>query len=86
MKTPWLRKIDLRKITSFRTSTATKNSEHVTHPDINLKSFYLIKLNKEYYVGKFTKEWYGLCFSDGSINFSLDDDGIKGIWQIKSRY
>lgn len=77
IKTPWLKKIDLRKI--------IRDGDTIGHPDINTKSWYLIKFGKDYVVGNFFKEWYGLYFSDSYIDFCLDDDHIKGIWQIQIR-
>ena len=87
MKTPWLKKIDLRKITKSKDIefNGTIQDEYITHPDININCWYLVKLDKQYIAGQFTKEWYGLCFSDGWIDFSLDDIDIKGIWQIRTR-
>lgn len=78
MKTPWLRKIDLRKI--------TEKDNFTTHPDIDLKCQYLIKYGRDYCAGRFSKQWFGLVFEGhpAYLSIELDDDDIKGIWQIRT--
>lgn len=39
----------------------SKGKEH-THPDISLKKSYLVKIGREWFAGKFAKEWFGLTF------------------------
>jgi hypothetical protein len=68
MKIPKLKQIPLNRI---------YNCEH---PDIQLEKFYLVKVDGNYYAGKFTREWYGLVFDD----YQLDGDGWEGIWEIVS--
>lgn len=75
MKTPWLKKNDLRKI--------IKKDGLVYHPDIKSNCTYLVRCDRDWYCGYFTREWYGLCFVDCSISLDLDDPDIKGIWQIR---
>ena len=79
MKTPWLKKIDLRKITK-------KDGYKINHPDINIRYKYLVKYDNLYLAGSFRRLWSGLYFygyTDSAI--SLDNKHIKGIWQIRTR-
>lgn len=71
MKTPKLKNISISLI------------DDCEHPNIQLKKFYLVKIHRKYYAGKFIREWYGLNF-DGVYDggYQLDWDGWEGIWEI----
>ena len=67
-------------------------SQGSNHPDINSKDTYLCLIDGEYFVGRFSKQWYGWNF-EGWINteagLQFDAPGTNGsdwqqIWCIKS--
>jgi hypothetical protein len=46
---------------------------------------YLVKIDNNFKVGYFIKEWYGLIFDDGSNTYQLDGkDGTRwqSIWKL----
>lgn len=65
-----------------------KGDEH-NHPDIQVgRSYYLAKIDGQLYVGKFSREWYGLNFGyDDGAGVQFDTPGFNGsewqaLWKI----
>lgn len=82
-RTPILIRVDLRKCVK------SEGSGYHDHPDISIKKRYLAKIDGEFFVGKFTREWYGFSF-DGwhDVGCQLDKPRTngsdwQGLWEIK---
>lgn len=67
----------------------SKSKEH-SHPDINCRNTYLCLIDREFFVGKFTREWYGFNFegwySDSGLQFDAPGFNCskwQQIWKVK---
>ena len=69
---PKLKKIDLSKIVECE------------HPDIKVGKSYRAKIEGDWYVGKFTRQWYGLNFDGGfyDAGHQLDYGDIEELYEI----
>lgn len=86
MKTPTLKPIDLKKCCEL---PGSDSGDPQWHPDINEKSWYLAKIDGEYFAGRFSRQWYGWSFDgwDGGSGLQLDKPGTnssdwQGLWEI----
>ena len=58
------------------------------HPDIRSNRKYLVKIAGQYFLGYFSRQWYGWNFDDwGTSGIQLDEPGInssgwEGIWEL----
>lgn len=74
-------RIDLKKNTYME-------GEKTLIRGVDTKSYYLCKIGRQYIAGKFTIEWYGLCFGDwGESGLQYDPPGTncsewQAIWKI----
>lgn len=69
----------------------SKAHEH-EHPDIVLDKTYLVRINGNYYVGKFTRQWFGWSFSATNsyciIQFDAPDwnkSQWQNVWEINEK-
>jgi hypothetical protein len=71
----------------------TKSDKH-NHPDLNTKDTFLCLIGGEFFVGKFTKQWYGFNFMGwiGNPNAGLQFDAPgtncsrwEQIWKIQKK-
>lgn len=52
------------------------------HPDINLRNFYLAKIDNELVCGKFSRQWYGLTLDIGFESIDINDEELVGLWKV----
>lgn len=74
-----LKRIDLSKLCGTEDDPHGKNN----HPDIKIGKMYLAKIFGHFYLGKFSKVWYGFSFNEwGTSGIQLDS--IDEVWEILS--
>ncbi len=85
-KTPKLKLIDLNKC---RSKPEEREIDFAWHESIGEGKLYLAKIDGQYFVGKFSKQWHGWFF-DGWYNEELqldkpDTNGSmwEGLWEIR---
>ena len=59
-------------------------------PGVNTRSLYLVKWDGDLYLGRFSRQWYGLNFECelGESGFQFDAPGFndslwQGVWVVK---
>ena len=78
--------LDLTK-QSFRKGSQKEGLENTNdHPDIKQNTFYLCKIDGNYYAGKFLRTWFGLSFT-GHYTYQYDKPNTnhsqwENIWEI----
>lgn len=61
----------------------TKGDKH-NHPDIVVGTTYLVRIDKRWFMGKFTKQWYGLHFGPWINGVGIQYDtpgGNRSMWE-----
>ena len=74
------------------TRVSLKNARKHDCPDVSLRKRYLVKIEDDFYVGHFEREWYGLNFvgsgwSEVSIQFDApgeNSSGWQGVWELRA--
>jgi len=73
-----LKRINLRKL---------KGNEH---PDLSTRKLYLVDVYGDLYVGRFTRQHYGLNFDcdwgASGLQLGSGPDAIRAIWEIIGRH
>jgi len=83
VKLPRFRAIDLNKCCAADGGCGLSD-----HPDISSKKTYLVKIDGKFFLGKFSRQWYGWNFDDwGTSGIQLDKPGTnssdwQGIWEL----
>jgi hypothetical protein len=57
----------------------SKSHKH-EHPDINIDKHYIVKINGEWFLGMFNKQWFGLNFApwiNGQVGIQFDAPGFN---------